>query len=448
LETKRKRMTTPLTPSSNNNNNNGGVVFKLAYQDEMRRLTVDGNTSFNQLVQTTSQMFFEGFVPLQFRWIDEDNDTITIATDEDLHEAIEFAKRSSTYSLRLAVSRVQKPKEDFEMEATPIPASSSSASASNVRQEVPSILSLLSHDVNYPSIEESVLNNQSQPPRSASSSSTSTQSEPQQPQTPPFSGHHGFGRHGHHRRYFHQHQQQQQQQQQNLPVDEQGRPQHVGVTCDGCQRPIFGIRYKCTECFDFDLCEDCEALQFHPAEHALLKIRLPTRVQLWRPYEFPQRHGRRWGGGGGCPAFQPGYQPGFGYPMQNDFSGFGFPGTQTQIQTQTPEGGEQSHWRGNRCGRFRNAQSAAANTENNDNENVQVPSPNQTPSTPTQTASTPVRNQTPVPDQTATATSEYVAQLSLLTEMGFFDTETNLRLLKERRGRLEEVITKLTEMML
>jgi len=47
---------------------------------------------------------------------------------------------------------------------------------------------------------------------------------------------------------------------------------HPSVICDGCQvSPITGIRYKCSVCPDFDLCERCEAEK--PHSHPLLKIR-------------------------------------------------------------------------------------------------------------------------------------------------------------------------------
>jgi len=35
---------------------------------------------------------------------------------------------------------------------------------------------------------------------------------------------------------------------------------HSGVSCNGCKMyPIVGNRYKCTQCYDFDLCDECEA---------------------------------------------------------------------------------------------------------------------------------------------------------------------------------------------
>ena len=62
---------------------------------------------------------------------------------------------------------------------------------------------------------------------------------------------------------------------------------HVGICCDGplCRHPndyIRGVRYKCTVCHDFDLCEDCEAnpVTGHDPAHILLKIREPRSFTL------------------------------------------------------------------------------------------------------------------------------------------------------------------------
>jgi len=53
----------------------------------------------------------------------------------------------------------------------------------------------------------------------------------------------------------------------------------LGVTCDGCQvSPIIGLRWKCGNCADYDLCWACEnkgaALRHNP-HHIFLKIHDP-----------------------------------------------------------------------------------------------------------------------------------------------------------------------------
>lgn len=63
---------------------------------------------------------------------------------------------------------------------------------------------------------------------------------------------------------------------------------HFAIHCDGCNKPIYGIRYKCTHqsCPDFDLCATCEAdpLPYNSnkkignhsyRDHLMVKIRKP-----------------------------------------------------------------------------------------------------------------------------------------------------------------------------
>ncbi|KAF3480660.1 EF hand domain-containing protein [Arthroderma uncinatum] len=52
---------------------------------------------------------------------------------------------------------------------------------------------------------------------------------------------------------------------------------HRGVTCNSCGvMPIQGIRYRCANCVDYDLCEACEASQVHILTHLFYKVRIPT----------------------------------------------------------------------------------------------------------------------------------------------------------------------------
>lgn len=52
---------------------------------------------------------------------------------------------------------------------------------------------------------------------------------------------------------------------------------HQNIICDECNvGPIVGIRYKCTVCHDFDLCQNCEEISNHM--HPLVKIRIPMKT--------------------------------------------------------------------------------------------------------------------------------------------------------------------------
>ncbi|APA07430.1 hypothetical protein sscle_02g022000 [Sclerotinia sclerotiorum 1980 UF-70] len=52
---------------------------------------------------------------------------------------------------------------------------------------------------------------------------------------------------------------------------------HRGCGCNGCSVvPIRGIRYRCANCADFDLCESCEAQGIHTKTHIFYKVRIPA----------------------------------------------------------------------------------------------------------------------------------------------------------------------------
>ncbi|XP_051505480.1 sequestosome-1-like isoform X1 [Myxocyprinus asiaticus] len=64
---------------------------------------------------------------------------------------------------------------------------------------------------------------------------------------------------------------------------------HSGVTCDGCEGPVAGTRFKCTVCPDYDLCSSCQGKGLHK-EHSLIPIFHPManmfeqlpRGKIWR----------------------------------------------------------------------------------------------------------------------------------------------------------------------
>lgn len=57
---------------------------------------------------------------------------------------------------------------------------------------------------------------------------------------------------------------------------------HPGVLCDGCRGPIAGIRYKCSTCPNYDLCERCRSQGTHN-QHHMHEIRQPNHQPLPSP---------------------------------------------------------------------------------------------------------------------------------------------------------------------
>lgn len=53
--------------------------------------------------------------------------------------------------------------------------------------------------------------------------------------------------------------------------------EHRGCACNACGTvPIRGVRYRCANCADFDLCETCEAQGLHYKTHVFYKVRVPA----------------------------------------------------------------------------------------------------------------------------------------------------------------------------
>ena len=50
---------------------------------------------------------------------------------------------------------------------------------------------------------------------------------------------------------------------------------HVGVVCDGCGGSIYGTRYKCHVCRDYDLCTACKDRGYHN-EHSMAALESPS----------------------------------------------------------------------------------------------------------------------------------------------------------------------------
>ena len=67
------------------------------------------------------------------------------------------------------------------------------------------------------------------------------------------------------------------EQEEDLEVEDGGKELHPGIRCDGCFGPVFGTRYKCTICPDYDLCERCKSMRRH-VEHPMTAIKSPQGI--------------------------------------------------------------------------------------------------------------------------------------------------------------------------
>lgn len=75
---------------------------------------------------------------------------------------------------------------------------------------------------------------------------------------------------------------------------DQNGPAHPGVVCDGCDKHIFGIRFKCVVCPNYDLCLTCETKGIHK-EHEMLRIATPKEpgynfFHSFNPFAFHPPH--------------------------------------------------------------------------------------------------------------------------------------------------------------
>jgi 5-carboxymethyl-2-hydroxymuconate isomerase len=63
---------------------------------------------------------------------------------------------------------------------------------------------------------------------------------------------------------------------------------HKTVKCNGCRAfPIVGLRWKCTVCKDYDLCESCEPVRDHI--HCLIKIKYPGQPMTSKNERIKQK---------------------------------------------------------------------------------------------------------------------------------------------------------------
>lgn len=237
------------------------LVLKITFENDTRRIQFSGPLTLERL-SSQAATFFPGR-NFRFAYTDEDGDSISISTDADLTEASRaaIAKNSNNPVIRIVLTAAPAPAPAPSAPATPAPSASTPApspAAPQLASFVQQFLGSVDPNVLLPQLQlliQGFLGSpqlrqifaqlggvhggcQAVPPAAAAAA----------------------------------------------PAAAGDRPVHQGFICDGCNAsPIVGVRYKCANCPNYDLCEVCEAKgNIHDANHVFLKINRPTAVPLFR----------------------------------------------------------------------------------------------------------------------------------------------------------------------
>jgi len=300
------------------------LIVKIKYQEDTRRLTLTSSPSFRDVVGIVRKLFhFEEQKSFVLKYVDDDNDLVTISSDMELQEAILVASKANPPVLRLLIHDIGSP-----FKPTAAPRSAAESSKAGKAEEVPPRAAPgnpMEGFLRNPLLLQQLLLRAQQ--GAASFGSEASQGlndllnqfqhlnlgEQGKEGGPPPSTENFF------------------QQLLGHPLVQQllrdpflqqlastflgpqfggsfppSPPQesnstsavHVGVSCDGCGTQNFsGIRYKCSVCPDYDLCESCKKKDIH-GPHQFTEINRPLHPFAGRgcPYSRPGNWGRRFCG--------------------------------------------------------------------------------------------------------------------------------------------------------
>jgi hypothetical protein len=255
------------------------VVIKVFFGNDTHRLVFSNGVKFDDLVGKIGSRLSKDKSALVLKYEDQEQDRITLTCDEDVHDALKVAQEMKSTSLKVYVSLKNdaSDKDDAfvllhnnveeNKEVSPIP--NKPVSFEDLNNDFQRMLGeklKVAAAAQEVKIEES--------PRSP----LVVESVP----APVF------------------------EEARSPVVEEKSEVDssslvHAGVSCDGCKKsPIVGVRFKCIECFNFDLCAACEASGAHPADHPMLKIKLPRDKETEQMFAAGRRGCRKGMGLGRC----------------------------------------------------------------------------------------------------------------------------------------------------
>eukprot|EP01089_Gocevia_fonbrunei_P009574 TRINITY_DN2191_c0_g1_i1.p1 TRINITY_DN2191_c0_g1~~TRINITY_DN2191_c0_g1_i1.p1 ORF type:complete len:570 (-),score=125.11 TRINITY_DN2191_c0_g1_i1:1-1710(-) len=229
--------------------------LKIKHNTDLRRISLEEKPTYADLSQTIKNLFI---IDLQnnfvIKYIDDENDLISITTDREISEAWDFACSTATTQplLRLVIEGKQDD-QPIKNNSSPKGKEKETEDASTFTTD-----NLIDEALKNPEIKQFV---------DALGFDVNTL-KPSLQFFNPLITHLG-----------------------HLPPQEKtvtksssSQTVHPAI-CDACNQDIIGIRYKCSVCPDYDLCEKCEesSQSVHSADHAFLKIHKSNRLNSFRP---------------------------------------------------------------------------------------------------------------------------------------------------------------------
>lgn len=267
------------------------VIFKIAYDTDIRRVSVASSTSFNEFNELVRKLFIDS-IPDNYvvKYVDDEGDLVSITCDREFAEAFAFAAGKPL--LRLTIVAL-KPKVESKPAPVPTPAKEEPRRAvppTPLNFNADPIVGIIEQALDCPELQglinhfgvsienvKNIVNGLKQDVAEALEKGKEKVKEGEKGESS------------------------------SLEQDV-----HQAY-CDHCDKQIVGIRYKCSVCCDFDLCSSCEALlpsaSVHDTQHLFLKVFKPASLPSRRPllrnfYAEPAGscpYGRRGGAGGpGC----------------------------------------------------------------------------------------------------------------------------------------------------
>jgi len=265
------------------------MKVKVQFGNDMRKWRYPDSKRYQNLLQFVKQSFnFLDERQFYVQFEDDEGDHLTLTSEADFEDAFSSAVQEGRKSLKIFI--VKGSIEDSHINNNRFAFSPAASVSTHVQlsNEKPLQQSQQSLQQSQQSLQQSQQPlQQSQQPLQQSQQplQQSQQLLQQQPSN----------------------QKQEQESKSNIPNDEHEEKQiHDSVTCDSCQRcPITGIRYKCSVCNNYDLCEDCERAGKHNHSHPMLKIRSSVACPNFRYVGLHEFLRHSWRRRRSCHSFNP-----------------------------------------------------------------------------------------------------------------------------------------------